>query len=281
MPELPEVESIRMYLEKQIVGKKLTSLDILEKKMLVGNSSKIINQNVSAVLRSGKVLSIKFENNMFASFHLKLSGQILYSPDKNKSIFKNTIPRANTNTMPGKTTRIILYFEDNSAVYFNDMRKFGWMKIGEKPEYAKGVDVLDENFSYEYFENAISKTIRPIKVVLMDQEKIAGIGNIYANDSLYIAKIHPARKSSSLTSDEKNILYKSIVETINEGLKYKGSSAHDELYMLPNSEKGTYQHHFKAYHQHGKACVRCGTIMERTVVGGRGTFFCPSCQKII
>lgn len=279
MPELPEVESIRMYLEKHIVGKKLTTVEILEKKMFFGDPKQIIGKKITEVLRSGKVLTIKFENNLYASFHLKLSGQILYSPNKKNSVFKNTIPRANTNKMPGKTTRIILYFEDSSALYFNDMRKFGWMKLGEKPEHAKGVDVLDPGFTFNYFEKAISKTTRPIKVVLMDQEKIAGIGNIYANDSLYVARIHPARKTNSLTNDEKKILYRSIFDTIKEGLHYKGSSARDELYLMPDGEKGTYQNHFKAYHQHGKPCVRCGTIMERMVVGGRGTFFCPNCQN--
>jgi formamidopyrimidine-DNA glycosylase len=279
MPELPEVESIRMYLEQHIVNKTLKSVEILEKKMFHGDETKIIGKKISSVLRSGKVLTIKFENNLYASIHLKLSGQILYSPDKNNSLFKNPIPRADTNKMPGKTTRIILYFDDDSALYFNDMRKFGWLKLGEKPENAKGVDILARDFTFDYFDKAISKTARPIKVVLMDQEKIAGIGNIYANDSLYVARIHPARKSDSLTIDEKKVLYRSILDTIKEGLYYKGSSAKDELYLMPDGEKGTYQNHFKAYHQHGKPCVRCGSIMKRIELGGRGTFFCPHCQK--
>lgn len=279
MPELPEVESIRMYLEKHILNKTLYTVEILERKMFVGDPDKIIGKKITGLLRSGKVLTIRFENNLYASIHLKLSGQILYSPDKNNSVFKNPIPRADTNKMPGKTTRIILNFSDNSALYFNDMRKFGWMKLGEKPANAKGMDVLARDFTFDYFVNAISKTSRPIKVVLMDQERIAGIGNIYANDSLYAAKIHPARKSNLLTIDEKKVLYRSILDTIKEGLHYKGSSAHDELYLMPDGEKGSYQNHFKAYHQHGKPCVRCGTIMERIELGGRGTFFCPNCQK--
>ena len=279
MPELPEVESIRMYLDAHIVGKTLNEVEIREKKMFFGDPKKIIGKKIVAVLRSGKVLTIQFENKLYLSSHLKLSGQILYSQDKDKSIFKKTIPRANTNKMPGKTTRIILNFNDNSVLYFNDLRKFGWMKLNSKPEHPKGVDVLSKDFTFKYFESASAKTGRPIKVVLMDQERIAGVGNIYANDALWQAKIHPARKTNSLTTDEKKTLYRSILDTIKDGLKYKGSSAHDELYIMPDSSKGSYQNHFKAYHQHGTPCKRCRTIMMRMKLGGRGTFFCPNCQK--
>ena len=279
MPELPEVESIRMYLDAHIVGKTLNGVEIREKKMFFGDPKKIIGKKIVAVLRSGKVLTIQFENKLYLSSHLKLSGQILYSQDKDRSIFKNTIPRANTNKMPGKTTRIILNFNDNSVLYFNDLRKFGWMKLNSKPEHPKGVDVLSKDFTFKYFESASAKTGRPIKVVLMDQERIAGVGNIYANDALWQAKIHPARKTNSLTTEEKKTLYRSILDTIKDGLKYKGSSAHDELYIMPDSSKGSYQNHFKAYHQHGTPCKRCRTIMMRMKLGGRGTFFCPNCQK--
>lgn len=278
MPELPEVESIRLYLESHIAGKKLIDVEIREPKMFFGNPKEIIGEKITHVLRSGKVVTIQFQNNTFLSAHLKLSGQILFAPDKQKAIFKNPIPRANTDTMPGKTTYIILTFDDNSVLFFNDMRKFGWMKLGDKPEFAKGVDVLSVDFTLEYFSNALKKTGRPIKVVLMDQEKMAGIGNIYANDSLYLATIHPARKANSLTPTEIKTLHQAILDSIREGLKYKGSSARDELYVMPDGSKGSYQDHFKAYHQHGKPCVRCGTIMERIELGGRGTFFCPKCQ---
>jgi formamidopyrimidine-DNA glycosylase len=247
--------------------------------MFFGNPTEIIGEKISHVLRSGKVVTIQFQNNKFLSAHLKLSGQILFATDKHHAVFKNPIPRANTDTMPGKTTYIILTFDDNSVVFFNDMRKFGWMKLGDKPEIAKGVDVLSTDFTENYLAQAISKTARPIKVVLMDQEKMAGIGNIYANDALYLARIHPSRKANSLNSEETNRLYTAILDSIREGLQYRGSSAQDELYVMPDGSKGEYQHHFKAYHQHGKPCVRCKTIMERIEVGGRGTFFCPKCQQ--
>ncbi len=281
MPELPEIESIRMYLRQYIIGKTLQKVEVIAPKMFIGDEKLIIHKKVTDVLRSGKILTLQFENNMYASIHLKLSGQILYALHKDKAVFKVVIPRADSNTMPAKTTKVILYFTDNSALYFNDMRMFGWMKVSNKPEMIKGIDVLSTDFTLDYFKTVLSKTSRAIKIILMDQDKIGGIGNIYANDALFTAKIHPARKANELTPEETERLYKSILDTIQDGLRYKGSSAKDELYVLPDGEKGTYQHHFKAYHKHGTACINCGTIMERMELGGRGTFFCPKCQKLV
>ena len=249
--------------------------------MFHGNPKDAITSKVVALKRKGKILHIELSSlkgSLFLSFHLKLSGQILYAPSRYNPTFKNMIPRANSHTMPAQTTRVIFYFDDDSALYFNDMRKFGWVKLSPQKEEAKGTDVLSELFTINRFTEAISKTSRPIKVVLLDQDRIAGIGNIYANDSLWLAKIHPERKANTLTASELQALYESILKIIHEGIKYKGSSAKDELYMVPDSEKGEYQNHFKTYHMHGTPCKRCGTTIIRIEVGGRGTFFCPTCQ---
>ena len=280
MPELPEVETIRLFLSQHLPGKKIIEIDIREPKQFHGNPRQAVNKVIESIGRTGKILHIKLQDDikpLYLSFHLKLSGQILYSDNRNLE-FKNVIPRANSNRMPGSTTRVIFYFSDDSALYFNDMRKFGWVKLSEKPEEPVAIDILSPVFTYHYFAQAIQDVRRPIKIVLMDQEKMAGIGNIYANDSLWEAQIHPARKADTLTDIEKKTLYDAILKTINEGVLYRGSSAKDELYVLPNSEKGGYQEHFKTYHQHGTPCKRCGTSIERIVVGGRGTFFCPKCQ---
>ncbi|CAN5183113.1 DNA-formamidopyrimidine glycosylase [soil metagenome] len=278
MPELPEVETIRLFLSKNLIGKTITQIDIREPKQFHGDQNEVIGKKITNVGRTGKILHIKIDP-LYLSFHLKLSGQILYANHKDNPTFKNVIPRANSNKMPSSTTRVIFYFDDNSALYFNDMRKFGWVKLSEKPEEPKAVDILSPAFTLDYFTKAITGVRRPIKVVLLDQDKMAGIGNIYANDSLWEARIHPARKANTLSVDETKILYEAILKIINEGVKYRGSSAADELYVLPDSEKGQYQHHFKTYYQHGKPCKRCGELIVRTVVGGRGTFYCPKCQS--
>ncbi len=282
MPELPEIETIRLFLNSHLPNRVITGIDIREPKQFHGDPKQAIGKKIVRIGRTGKILHIQLgtvKKPQFLSFHLKLSGQILYASDKDTAQFKHSIPRANTNHMPAGTTRIILYFDDDSALFFNDMRKFGWIKLASQPEEPRGVDVLSPAFTREYFKQVLASTRRPIKVTLLDQDKIAGIGNIYDNDSLWEARIHPARKTNTLQEEEKDRLYDAIIKIINEGIKYKGSSAQDELYVLPDSEKGQYQHHFKTYHQHGKACTRCGETIKRIVVGGRGTFYCPGCQK--
>jgi formamidopyrimidine-DNA glycosylase len=280
MPELPEIESIRLHLDPIIVGKTIASIKLLEPSMFHGSVEDVIGATISSTSRKGKVLILHLaESNSFLSFHLKLSGQILFVEDNNDPVFKNQIPLAGSNRMPARTTRIIIHFSDNAALYFNDMRKFGWIKLGNKPELPTGVDILSDEFTPEYLQEHLKRTRRPIKSVLLDQEIIAGVGNIYANDALWEARVHPARKANSLTSEEVRNLFEGIKKSIREGLKYKGSSAKDELYVLPDSTPGMYQHHFKTYHQHGTPCKRCGEIIKSMRLGGRGTFFCPKCQK--
>ncbi|MDO8497966.1 MAG: bifunctional DNA-formamidopyrimidine glycosylase/DNA-(apurinic or apyrimidinic site) lyase [bacterium] len=279
MPELPEVETIRRSLEKDIIGKTIFSIDIREKKQFVGDPQKAIQQKVSAVQRKGKVLSLKLSNDLYLSFHLKLTGQILFHHDKDNSLFKNEIPRTYTNKMPAADTRIIFYFQDNSVLYFNDVRKFGWVKLTPQPEAPTSPDILSKEFTIEYIKKKLSASRKPIKVILMDQEFIAGIGNIYANDSLFIAGILPTRKANSLDEKEIKTLYEAIKKVIAEGIEYRGSSAQDEMYIMPDSTKGAYQFHFKVYHRENKPCFNCKTIIKRIKQGGRSSFYCEKCQK--
>jgi formamidopyrimidine-DNA glycosylase len=182
--------------------------------------------------------------------------------------------------MPANVTRVIIEFKDNSALYFNDLRKFGWVKVTNEMEKTDSVDVLDSQFTFDYFKKSVSGSRKPIKVLLLDQDKITGIGNIYDNDALWEAEIHPERKANTLTETELKNVYEGINKVIAEGIKYKGSSAQDEMYLLPNSEPGQYQHHFKVYHREGKECLRIdGGVIQRIKQGGRSSFFCPVCQR--
>jgi len=279
MPELPEVESIRLYLEKEIVGKRIEHFKVMTQRSFFGNKSSIFGKVVKSIRRKGKVLHIIIgEPDIFLSIHLKLSGQLLYSKDKNDSVFTNNIPMANSNKMPGKTTRIIIEFDDDSVLYFNDLRKFGWIKQNEFPIEPLGVDILSILFTKKYLSKCFIKTQRPIKTVLLDQTIIAGIRNIYANDSLWLAGIHPSVKSSTLNNYQINKLHNSILSIINESLQKSGSSAKDELYVLPDGTKGNYQNDFKVYQQTDKPCIKCNSTIVNIKISGRGTFFCPKCQ---
>jgi formamidopyrimidine-DNA glycosylase len=208
-----------------------------------------------------------------------LSGQILFSKDVNNAVFKNTIPFTGGNNMPANTTRAIIKFSDGSGLFFNDLRKFGWIKISSQPLKPKGIDVLSKEFTLSLVEGLTRKTRKPIKVLLMDQDLITGIGNIYANDSLFLAKIHPQRQSNSLTESEIELLYKTIKQTIADGIRDCGSSGADEAFILPDGSRGNHQRNFLVYQREGKTCLKCKTTIKRIKHNGRSSFFCPTCQK--
>lgn len=288
MPELPEVETIKRQLEPNLVGKIISDVEILSPKNFVGDKQDVIGKKIISIDRYGKVLVIKLvklskpaklNNNIYLNIHFKLSGQILFSKDANHAIFKNIIPFTGGNKMPANTTRAIIQFTDRSGIFFNDLRKFGWIKISDQPLKPKGIDVLDKQFTVNYLTVHFKKTKKPIKVLLMDQDQITGIGNIYANDSLFLAHIHPQRPSNSLTEKEINLLYKTINQTISDGIKDLGSSGADEAFILPDGSRGGHQRNFLVYQREGKQCLNCKTVIKRIKHNGRSSFFCPNCQK--
>lgn len=286
MPELPEVETIRLQLKPNLVGKTITNIKILSPKNFIGNPKDIIGRKIISIDRYGKILSFKLyklsklSNFIYLNIHLKLTGQILYTENLKNSVFKNTIPFTGTIKMPSKTTRVIFTF-NGSGLFFNDMRKFGWIKVSEKPEQPKGIDVLSPDFTLGCFTDLTDSTDKPIKLLLMDQDKIAGIGNIYANEALFLAKIHPLKKSKSLSKSEAAKLYQTIKKVIEQGIKCGGSSGADEAYIKPNGGRGSYQTHFKVYQREDQPCSICKTPIKRIKQGGRSSFFCPNCQPSI
>ena len=279
MPELPEVETIKRKLKPNLVGKIISKVEILSPKNFVGNKNDVIGTKITSVDRYGKVLVIQLANKKFLNIHFKLSGQILFSKHADKATFKNVIPFTGGNKMPANTTRVIIKFTDGSAIFFNDLRKFGWMKVSEQPLKPKGIDVLSKEFSPRLISSITKKTRKPIKVLLMDQDLITGIGNIYANDSLFLAKIHPQRLSNSLTEKEIGLLYKTIKQTINEGIRDCGSSGADEAFILPDGSRGSHQRNFLVYQREKNPCIVCKTIIKRIKHNGRSSFFCPKCQN--
>jgi formamidopyrimidine-DNA glycosylase len=280
MPELPEVETIRLKLKSEIVGKEIKEVNVLERKQFIGNLEKIIGKKITDVRRTGKVLNILLDNDTYINIHLKLTGQLLFAENMKYPVFKNIIPFAKTNRMPGKTTRVVMTFSDGSGLFFNDLRKFAWMKISDKPEGPKAVEVISPDFTFSHFEGVVKSSRKPIKILLMDQDKIAGVGNIYANEALFAGQIHPGRKAGSLSAKELDKLYRAVKEVIAKGIKYQGSSAADEAYITPDGNKGRMQDHFLVYQKEGQPCTnKCKGTVKRIKQGGRSSFFCPTCQK--
>ncbi|MDP3726711.1 MAG: DNA-formamidopyrimidine glycosylase [bacterium] len=197
--------------------------------------------------------------------------------------FGHPIPFAGT-TLPAKTTHVIFTFSDGSKLFYNDVRKFGWIKIIRTSEVAKlkiitefGPEPLTSKFTEEKFKKTASASKSPIKTLLMDQKKIAGVGNIYANEALFDAGIDPRRKAKKLSNEEIKKLYASILKVLKEGIKYGGSS--ENAYVDALGGRGKMQEHFKVYGKDGEKCPKCKGVIKRIALGGRGTFFCPKCQE--
>jgi formamidopyrimidine-DNA glycosylase len=281
MPELPEVETMRMQLERFLVGSTIKNVQILNPKYEILNKSKILNSKVVKVRRFAKVTSIDLSNDYSILTHVKLTGQFIYrgphlnNPDKLSSKVSGGIG--------GPHTHIIFEFEDDGKLYYNDIRKFGWVKI------IKSEEIMNNNFiknlgpepfkdlTFDYFSNLLSKSKRNIKVLLMDQAKIGGVGNIYANDALWLAKISPKRASNSLTNQESKLLYEAIETVLKAGLKYGGAS--ELAFVTPDGNEGEYQNHTLVYGHQGEICKNCKIQkIEKFFLGGRGTYFCPKCQ---
>ncbi len=282
MPELPEVETIKRFLLPKLVGKKIKAIKILSPKNFIGNSKELIGKAIQGLERRAKILIINIEGGKALTVHLKLTGQLVYANKvkEGKMIFSHPLPFISDGELPGKTTRVVIGFIDDSALFFNDMRKFGWMKIVDQSALAElkmGVEPFSQEFTPIKLKQTLSLTKRPVKVALMDQEKIAGVGNIYANEALFEAKINPVRPANSLNNEEIEELYLMLLKVLKEGIKYGGSS--DESYIKPDGSSGKYQEHFRVYQRQGEKCFRCQGKIKRIALGGRGTFYCPSCQK--
>ncbi|MCS7093044.1 MAG: bifunctional DNA-formamidopyrimidine glycosylase/DNA-(apurinic or apyrimidinic site) lyase [Patescibacteria group bacterium] len=287
MPELPEVETIRRCLKRKIVSKVIEDIEVLSKKNFIGDKREIFGLKITSISRYGKVLVFGLNDPLnlssglkrYLNFHFKLSGQLLYADNVKNATYINKIPFTKSNKMPANTTRVIIKFTDKSGLFFNDLRKFGWVRISAKPLFPKGADVLSKEFTFEYFKKITHESRRPIKLVLLDQDKIAGVGNIYANDALFVSAIHPLRPANSLNEKEQIALYQAILQEIKKGVKHKGSSGGDEAFVLPDGSKGNHQRYFLVYQREGQPCLKCQGNIKRIKQNNRSTFFCPLCQK--
>lgn len=302
MPELPEVETISLQLDSVLKGLRIADIEVLNKKSFVGDLGDVRGVRVVGVRRRAKITIIELENNLFLAIHLKLTGQLIFRAGeqeskrvKEKYCEQRDGPFA-VCELPNKFTRVIISFDNGEKLYFNDLRMFGWIKVlkdlgptSSDPAGLRGVKELglekygpeandESTFTTDYFKGILEKTSKSIKIVIMDQEKLAGVGNIYANEALFTAGILPTKKANSLIEEEIKRLRDSILSVLKEAIKHKGSSDRDEAYRQITGEKGTYQNYLRVYGRVGQKCPKCGGIIKRIALGGRGTFYCPNCQ---
>ncbi len=288
MPELPEVETLKLGLQKYAVGHKIVDVEVRVPKIFQDEKSQILGAKIEDVKRVGKGLIIELSGKFDLVVHLKMTGQMVYRDSKTSKFILSA--KVGGDSLPSKYSHVIFTLDKGAKLYFNDLRRFGYIKIIKKeevkalpffkemgPEPFKKTDYGQKTLQLPEFEEILSKSNLAIKVLLMDQKKIGGIGNIYANEALFLAKILPTRRAKDITKKEAEELYKRIFEVIDKGLKYGGSS--DENFVNVLGQDGEYQQHFLAYGQEKKKCSVCGGTIKKIQLGGRGTYFCEKHQK--
>ena len=273
MPELPEVETIRRSLVSVVTGKQITDVTILLPRMVRRQGSpheligRVRGRTVKRVRRRGKSLLCMLDSLDVLIFRLGMTGQLLWS---------------HTDCLLGedKHTHVIIHFEKGEKILFRDIRQFGEMYLVKKGSLEKtlqmGAEPLHKSFTFEALKKISASSVK-IKHLLMDQKKIAGIGNIYSDEILFEAGIHPCKPASSLKGKELQSLHNAIGTILREAIACKGDTLSD--YRTPFGEKGQYQHFHRVYQRGGETCRRCPAPIQRVKLSGRSCHFCPSCQK--
>jgi len=308
MPELPEVQTIVSELNRKLKNKTIKSVMVNAPKIIsvgphtVSNIRKIDNgkvtlfkklltgQRFTSVKRRAKLLIFDLSGPLSMIVHLKMTGQFIYEDKKLRAKTKGKYRMLNKLNapfveLPGKHTHVIFYFTDGSILYFNDVRKFGYLKLVRDDEISSvrelnefGPEPLDKKFTYDVFSEALKKRKSgKIKSVLMDAKVVAGIGNIYSDEILFHAHVRPTRTVSSLTGKELSAIYKWIKPVLLKGIAAKGSSVGD--FVRTDGTWGQMGKFHFVYGRKGQKCKKCGTIIESVKLNGRTGSFCPNCQK--
>ena len=297
MPELPEVETLRRELDKSLSGHTIKKVAVLNNKTVLPLSpitfqKKLSGLKIISTDRRAKMLILNLSKEYFLIFHLKMTGQLIFVPSKGekisggptstaKRIISGGHPTKDVQT-PGKHTRIIFTLDNNSHLYFNDMRKFGWAKLVDKQTLAKmtretGPEPLSTDFTVEYLINIFQKyPNRTIKQILLDQTMIAGIGNIYADESCFLSGLRPDRKVETLSNNNVKKLYDELVGVLKLSIKHGGTSSRN--YRRSDGTQGGFVPRLYVYGREKDPCKVCGGKLVKIRHAGRGTHYCTKCQ---
>lgn len=289
MPELPEVETIRSGLARLLPGQVVASVDFNWPKGFPNAATDVeaflIGAKVIEVKRRAKVLLIELSSKYSLVIHLKMTGQLVFRGQKN---FSGGHPNDSlVGKLPDRSTRVIFEFTSGDKLFFNDQRKFGWVKLMPTAEVVNldffkrvGPEPLSADFTWQDLRDRLSRRPKTsIKAAILDQSVIAGIGNIYADESLWAAKIHPSTLVKDVSLAKIKTLYLSIREVLELSIKNGGST--DRNYVDAEGKRGNYLSFAKVFRREGQPCPRCGTTIVKIRVAGRGTHICPREQKLI
>ena len=271
MPELPEVETIRLQLEDKIKNKKIKKVEVLQPRMINVSAREFVKRveksKVKDIRRRAKLLIIDLSSGYSLIIHLKLTGNLIYNQESDKY------------------TNVVFEFSDGKKLLYKDIRKFGWMKLIKTHDVSVflekhkfGPEPLSKEFTLEKFKEMLAKKKRSkIKPLLMDQTFLAGVGNIYSQESCFLAEVDPRRKAGSLTDREIKDLYNNLRKIMAASIKFRGSSV--DTYVDLFGKEGQFVPRLKVYRKGGKKCLRCKAKLKTIKLAGRGTTFCPKCQK--
>ncbi len=321
MPELPEVETICQDLNQFLLNKNVQSVKVFSTKSVYPSvflfSKNLVGRKIKKIQRRGKLLifylsvdklprrsrlsktsKLKINSNAFnyLLIHLRLTGQLVYldkkiklagghslNPLVNKKSAENSLVANIGGQLPNHYTRAQINFLNAGQLFFNDLRKFGYLKLVNKAELEYilnnnyGPEPLTSEFSLIVFRNLLRGRTMKIKALLLNQRIVAGLGNIYVDESLWRARIKPTRSATSLTITESRKLYQVINRLIKQAIKYRGTTFNS--YVDSRGKQGNFSRLLKVYGRAGQACHNCGTLLLKTRVAGRGTSYCPACQK--
>ncbi len=287
MPELPEVETIRVGLSALLPGRTIASVETDNPKSFPNAPNDVqqfvLNAKVVLVERRAKVLLIELSSKYSLVIHLKMTGQLVFRGEQNFGAGHPT--DSLVGALPDKSTHVIITFTDGSTLFFNDQRKFGWIRVFPTAEVPNidffkkvGPEPLSEDFTADIFIERVRKRKNSvIKAAILDQNVLAGVGNIYADESLWAAKIHPATRVKDISDQKLQLLHEEIISVLKLSIEKGGST--DKNYVNAEGKKGSYLSFANVFRREGQPCVRCGMTIEKIRVAGRGTHICENCQK--
>jgi formamidopyrimidine-DNA glycosylase len=274
VPELPEVETVTAQLAPVLTGRRLLSVEILDERLTrpvdpAWVAGRLEGERVDEVGRRGKYVVVRFESGLVLLVHLRMTGSFLVAPH---------------GELPADPhRRAVVTLDDDTDVAYRDVRRFGTWLVLEEDEVAPylqirlGEEPLGTRFTTRGLEGRLAGRRAPIKAALLDQRTVAGLGNIYADEGLWYAGVHPLRPAGSLGPTEVAAVRRGLRRALRIGIRRQGATLSD--YVAPNGARGSMQDEFKVYGREGEPCPRCGTAITKTRVGGRGTSYCPVCQR--
>lgn len=288
MPELPEVETIRRELEAVMPGARVTRVDVrlpkIVKEMMSRFQRAVRGATIESVRRRAKLLLIQLSTGHTILIHLKMSGQLIWVPNHGRmKVGGHPIP-GGIYDLPNTYSHVIFH-TDCGVLYFNDQRQFGFVRLIATPALATWLEVqgygpepLEKDFTVENFLDILYRHRRKrIKPTLLDQTVIAGVGNIYADEACFAARVRPSRRIQTMTLAERRAIYRGLRTIMNLSIKKRGTTA--DAYRTANGDKGGMMPFLKVYARDGEPCRRCRSIIKKTVLAGRGTHYCPNCQR--